>query len=170
MREPKPRTWYPKQDGSIVNQGRGLFNQLMQVEYLNKLMSQLNAREQSPGGDSAAAAAAAAVTGLLRHHLYPARRLDPAGNATRPARNPESGAPRRTGMWVGRRRLRAARARLPLLVASILRRAAEFESDEVLGTSGKRMWTDGDADREGKGREGKERRSGGDRARRGRPG
>jgi len=165
MREPKPRTWYPKQDGSIVNQGRGLFNQLMQVEYLNKLMSQLNAREQSPGGDSAAAAAAAAVTGLLRHHLYPARRLDPAGNATRPAGNPESGAPRRTGMWVGRRRLRAARARHPLLVASILRRAAEFESDEVLGTSGKRMWTDGDADREGK-----ERRSGGDRARRGRPG
>ena len=36
-------------------------------------------------------------------------------------------------MWVGRRRLRAARARLPLLVASILRRAAGFESDEVLG-------------------------------------
>jgi len=49
MREPKPRTWYPKQDGSIVNQGRGLFNQLMQVEYLNKLMSQLNAAKEESG-------------------------------------------------------------------------------------------------------------------------
>ena len=91
------------------------------------------------------------MTGLLRHHLYPARRLDPAGNATRPAGNPESGAPRRTGMWVGRRRLRAARARHPLLVASILRRAAEFESDEVWG-----LWASGRGLMEmetGKGRE-----------------
>ena len=37
------------QDGSIVNQGTGLFNQLMQVKYLNKLMSQLNAAKQKGG-------------------------------------------------------------------------------------------------------------------------
>jgi hypothetical protein len=49
MREPEPQTWYRKQDGSIMNQGWDLFNQLMQVEYLNKLTNQLHAAKEEVG-------------------------------------------------------------------------------------------------------------------------
>jgi len=115
-----------------VNQGTGLFNQLMQVKYLNKLMSQLNAREQFPGGFSCGGGCS---DGPPPPPFVPGTAAHPAGNATRPAGNSESGAPRRTGMWDG---------------ASILRRA-EFESDEVWG-----LWASGRGLMEmetGKGRE-----------------